>query len=66
MVFADAHYVEFETPSYAIVDPSTATLPAPHKVRGQGRAHERIAFIEARNLEALPQFRQSQIFIHHR
>lgn len=52
MVFADAHHMEFETPSCAIVDPSTATLLAPHKVRGQGRAHERIAFIEARNLEA--------------
>ena len=51
MLFADAHYVEFETPSRAMVIPLTSTPPAPQKVRGQTGGTEGIALIGARDLE---------------
>ena len=53
MLFADAHHVEFETPSCAMVIPSISTPPAPQKVREQAGGMEDILLIEARDLEVV-------------
>ena len=51
MVFVDAHHVEFETPNWAMVIPSTSTPSAPQKVQGQADCTEGITMIEARDLQ---------------
>ena len=50
--FVDSYHVEFETPNWAMVIPSTSTPPVPQKVRRQGDCMEGTALMEAWDLKA--------------